>query len=140
MKYLSLVVMSLFLLSACQQSGTHEDAAEEVSVNENVVADAESKLALEGMVCSMGCVSAIQNELRATPGVAFAAVNYEESFASIKYDSKLVSEEELIAAIEGIGDHSYSAKKYDEADEAEEDTEMEETIEVMEAVESVVAH
>ena len=136
MKYLSLILLSVMLLSACHHSAEQEAALEEVNVNENVVADAKTKLALDGMVCAMGCVSAIQNELRATPGVASAIVNYDESFASIEYDSKLVNEDQLIAAIQGIGDHSYTAKKF-EIEESNSDVEMEETIE---AVESVVAH
>jgi len=133
MKYLSLVILSVFFLSACQQSS--EQAVAEVLVNENVVADAETKLALDGMVCAMGCVSAIQNQLLATPGVAFAAVNYDESFATIKFDSKLVNEEALIASIESIGDHSYSAKKYNEVS-----SEDEQTIEVVEVIETVMTH
>lgn len=130
MKYLSLVILSVFFLSACQHSN------EEVSINENVVADSETKLALDGMVCAMGCVSAIQNQLKSTPGVAFATVNYEEGFAIIKYDSKLVNEDGLIAAIGSIGDHSYSAKKYSESTSKED----EETIDVVEAVETVMQH
>jgi len=133
MKYLSLVILSVFFLSACQQSS--EQAVEAVLVNENVLADAETKLALDGMVCAMGCVSAIQNQLLATPGVAFAAVNYDESFATIKFDSKLVNEEALIASIESIGDHSYSAKKYNEVS-----SEDEQTIEVVEVIETVMTH
>ncbi len=134
MKYLSLVVLSVFFLCACQHS--NEQVMEEVTINENVVADAKTKLALDGMVCAMGCVSAIQNQLRATPGVAFAAVNYDDSFVTIKFDSKLINEEELIAAIQSIGDHSYSAKKYSETT-AEED---EETMEIVEAIETVMQH
>ncbi|MCB9256130.1 MAG: heavy-metal-associated domain-containing protein [Chitinophagales bacterium] len=121
MKYLSVVLLAFSFLVACNNS-CEKPSGEEQVVNADVVADSESKLALEGMVCSMGCVSAIQNELRSTNGVAFAEVNYEESFATIKYDSKLVSEAELIAAIEGIGDHSYKAWVFEEANEEKSDS------------------
>lgn len=139
MKNIILGILSVFFLSACQQNN-NQAGVEELTVNENVVADAETKLALDGMVCSMGCVSAIQNELRATPGVAFAAVNYEERFATIKFDSKLVNEDALIAAIENIGDHSYSAKKFSDGEGAMDEREVEETVELMEAVGTVVGH
>lgn len=142
MKYLSIVVLAFGLLVSCNNS-SENPGGEEVVVNADVVADSESKLALEGMVCSMGCVSAIQNELRSTNGVAFAEVNYEESFATIKYDSKLVSEAELIAAIEGIGDHSYKAMVYNETHEEvldSSDVELQETLEALEEVGTVLGH
>lgn len=135
MRYLGIVLVSAFLLSACS-SNSSEAGMEDVVVNTDVVADAETKLAVEGMVCSMGCVSAIQNELRSMDGVAFATVNYEESFATVKYDSKLVDEEALIAAIGGIGDNAYSAKPYSEV----EDEELIETMEAVEEVGSVLGH
>jgi copper chaperone CopZ len=131
MKYLSLVLLSVVFLSACNQAADSEIGVEKVAVNQDIEADTETKLALDGMVCSMGCVAAIQAKLRETPGVAFASVNYDESFASIKFDSKLVNENDLIAAIGSIGDHSYSAKKYEVAAA---DMEMEETLEAAEPV------
>lgn len=128
-------MMSAFLLSACNSDSSKANA-EEVTVNSDVVADAETKLAVEGMVCSMGCVSAIQNELRSLNGVATAEVNYEESYATITFDSKLVNESDLIAAIGAIGDNAYSAKAFN----GEDDEEMEEMIEVLEEVGTVVSH
>ena len=133
MRYLGIVLLSAFLLSAC---GSDSAKNEEVVVNEDVVADAESKLAVNGMVCSMGCVSAIQDELRSMDGVAFAAVDYDASVATIKFDSKLVNEEELIAAIGGIGDGTYSATVYTE----DENEELIETLEAIEEVGTVLGH
>lgn len=135
MRFLGIVIISAFLLSACSSDSNNANA-EEVIVNSNVVADAETKLAVEGMVCSMGCVSAIQNELLSLNGVATAVVNYEESYASITFDSKLLNENDLIAAIGGIGDNAYSAKAYNEETEKE----IEEMIEVLEEVGTVVGH
>ena len=123
------------VLFSCGDSGS--TAVKDITVNENVVADTESELAIEGMVCSMGCVAAIQDELKSTNGVAFAAVDYENSKAIIKYDSKLVSEDELIAAIQNIGDHQYSASKVVNSVDTEND-EFIETIEVLEEVSSAL--
>lgn len=118
MRFLTIVLVAILALSACNNSST-ETVENEVSVNENVVADSKAKLAVEGMMCEVGCVGAIQNELRSTPGVASAVVNFEGSYATIEYDSKLVDENELIAAIEGIGDHAYTAKSFEETEEVE---------------------
>lgn len=118
------------MLSSCS-SANKEEAS--VNINENVVADASTKLAVEGMVCSMGCVAAIEDKLNSTLGVSGAKVSYEGGFAEIDYDSKLVSEDELIAAIGSIGDHAYSAKPF-----TTETQETDELVEVAEAVETIV--
>ncbi len=119
MRYFGLLFLAFLAFNSCSNSQS-EALVEEVSVNEDVVADAKSHLAIEGMVCSMGCVSAIQDKLRSTLGVASAVVNYDESYATIEYDSKLVNEGELIAAVGSIGDHSYSALPFEDDETAEE--------------------
>ena len=113
MRYIGLLFIALLALSSCS-SDSSQTAVEKVEVSEDVVADSKSKLAVEGMVCSMGCVSAIQNKLRATPGVASAVVNYEESYAMISFDSKMLDENQLIEAIGSIGDNSYSANPFED--------------------------
>lgn len=131
MKYLTLLLVGFLAFSSCS-SECEKPVSETIEINEDVVADSNSKLAVEGMVCSMGCVSAIQDELRSTPGVANAVVNYEEGTANIEYDSKLVNESELIAAIGNIGDHAYSAKVFEESVELTEGETEEEEVAVEE--------
>ena len=124
MKYAGILLIALLALSSCS-SDSSQTAVEKNEVNEAVLADSKSKLAVEGMVCSMGCVSAIQNKLRATPGVASAVVNYEESYAMISFDSELVDENQLIEAIGSIGDNSYSANPFEDIEMAPEADGME---------------
>lgn len=113
MRYITILLLAFLVFNSCSNQ-TSDETKVEVEINKDVVADSKSTLAVEGMVCSMGCVAAIQDKLRSTPGVASAVVNYEESLASIEFDSKLVNESELIAAIGSIGDHAYSAKPLEE--------------------------
>ena len=127
MRYAGIVFIALLALSSCS-SDSSQTAVEKIEVSEDLVADSKSKLAVEGMVCSMGCVSAIKDKLRATAGVASAVVKYEESYAMISFDSKLVDENQLIEAIGSIGDHSYSAKPF-------EDLEMDPEVDGMELTE-----
>lgn len=116
MRFLTIVLVAILALSSCNNSSCEKGESEVTVNNEDVVADSKTKLAVDGMMCEMGCVSAIQNELRSTPGVASATVNFEGSFATIEFDSKLVDEKQLIAAIEGIGDHAYTAKVFEEGE------------------------
>jgi len=143
MKKINIGILGLGLLFtiSCGSSHDHhaEDNTEEVVVNENVVADAESNFKVEGMVCAMGCAAVIQEELGKVNGVAFAEVNFEKELATIKYDSKLVSEADLIAAIENVGDDLYTATKV-EGETENLDAEVEETSDVLDVVETVVSH
>tara|TARA_B110000483_G_scaffold152327_1_gene181182 strand:+ start:12587 stop:12994 length:408 start_codon:yes stop_codon:yes gene_type:complete len=123
MRYIGLLFIALLALSSCS-SDSSQTAVEKVEVSEDVVADSKSKLAVKGMVCSMGCVSAIQDKLRSTPGVASAVVNYEESYAMISFDSKMLDENQLIEAIGSIGDNSYSANPFEDIEMAPEVDDM----------------
>lgn len=116
MRLLTIILAVFFGFSSCSESSSTQ-AENEASTQFDdvvVVADSKTKLAVDGMMCEMGCVSAIQKELRSTPGVASATVNFEGNYAMVEFDSKLVDENQLIAAIEGIGDHAYSAKIFEE--------------------------
>lgn len=137
MKSIIFIFLSAAFLFSCNnhESCDKDSAVKEVVNNEDVVADSETVLAVEGMMCEMGCVSAIQKELKSTPGVANAVVNFENEIATISFDSKQVNEEDLIAAIEGIGDHAYKATKV-EASSENLDEQVEEVIEVIEATQA----
>ena len=135
---LSVVTLGLFLMTSCGGSCEKTAEKEAVVVNENVVADAETQFNVEGMVCAMGCAAVIQEELGKVNGVAFAEVNFEDELATIKYDSKLVSEDELIAAIENVGDDLYKANKVEAKENL--DPEVEEVSDVMDVVNTVVTH
>jgi copper chaperone CopZ len=142
MRLLGIVALGLIMLASCNNSSCEKGQVEEVVVNENVVANAETKLAIEGMVCSMGCVTAIQNELRSTNGVAFAEVNFEEGSALIKFDKQLIDEAALIEVITNIGDHAYTAKPFVNEEIMNDDAsdEDEETAEVISELNSTLAH
>ncbi len=115
MRLLTIILAVFFGFSSCSESSSTQTENEaSTQLDDVVVADSKTKLAVDGMMCEMGCVSAIQKELRSTPGVASATVNFEGNYAMVEFDSKLVDENQLIAAIEGIGDHAYSAKIFEE--------------------------
>ena len=59
-------------------------------------------LPVEGMTCA-SCQATVQRALRATPGVAQAAVNLMTHEATIVYDPAVLGPERLVAAINDIG-------------------------------------
>ena len=65
-----------------------------------------SKFSIEGMTC-VACVDAVQNAVRALPGVTTIRVSLALCQASVIHDPVLVSESELAAAITSSG---YTAK------------------------------
>lgn len=125
MRFSIIILAVLLIFSSCTNSTSGHAENEGSALNEEavVVADSKVKLAVDGMMCEMGCVGAIQKELRSTPGVALATVNFEGNYADVEFDSKLVNEDQLIAAVEGIGDHAYSAKIFKEVAEEDETAE-----------------
>jgi len=72
--------------------------AEAVEVSPN----AEVKMFVSGMTCVMGCKGAIEKSLNAQEGVASFAIVFEDSVATVSYDSTLVSAEELADAIGSV--------------------------------------
>ncbi|MFH0701124.1 MAG: heavy metal translocating P-type ATPase [Candidatus Woesearchaeota archaeon] len=69
----------------------------------------KTTLKIQGMHCA-SCATIINKVLTKVPGVKFANVNFSTEKAAIDYDSKIVNEQELIAAIKNKGYTAYIAK------------------------------
>jgi copper chaperone CopZ len=109
-----ILMLSLAFTTSCGSS-----ANEEKVEKPEVVADSETKLAIEGMMCEKGCVGLISKELTKMTGVGEFDINFEEASAEIEYDSKQTNVEEIISMIEGLADHSYKASIFEEVQEME---------------------
>jgi len=59
-------------------------------------------LKITGMTCT-GCAEHIQYEVKKVPGVAEASASYEEGKATVKYDARLTTPKDIIAAINSTG-------------------------------------
>jgi copper chaperone len=57
---------------------------------------------VDGMTC-MGCVGSVTRVLQAVTGVGKVDVSLEKAQASIEFDPKLASRDQLRAAVEGAG-------------------------------------
>ena len=54
------------------------------------------------MTCVMGCAGAIEKSLNAREGVASFAIVFEDSVATVSFDSTMVSAEELADAVGSV--------------------------------------
>lgn len=120
LKILPILLFSFAFTTACNSS-----SSEEKIEKPEVVADSETKLAIEGMMCVKGCVGLITKELNKMPGVGEFEINFDEAYAEIDYDSKQVSESEIIAMINSLADESYNASPFNDEEPEDEDFEIE---------------
>ena len=116
MKYLSSILIILFLAVACNspvgdqvntdnidEDWNENESTEEVAAIEIVVIN------VSGMHCE-GCEKTISDALSALEGVQDARASFTEEQAKVKYDPAIVSIKEFTAAIE---DKGYGVSDYE---------------------------
>lgn len=117
MKVYKIIVMLLFVAVTyigCDNANKKQDNKE----NKNVIAANTDTFSVNvsGMSCEMGCAKTIESKLAKKEGVLEAKVVFNDSIATIKYDTSKLDKKDLMAFIEGVGDGetykaSESAKK-----------------------------
>lgn len=115
-----LVFSLLVFASSCENSSsaTTETADNTEITYADAVADGNEKLvaslAIDGMSCEMMCGGKIAKTLKELEGVKDVEIDFTEidkqSFAIVEYDSKVISEKEMIAAVNAIADGIYKVK------------------------------
>lgn len=123
LRTLSNFILVFALLSfavSCENNGTAttEVAENTVITFAEAVAEGDEKLvasmAIDGMSCEMMCGGKIAKTLRELQGVKEVEIDFtemdQESFANVEYDSKVISEKELINAVNAIADGIYQVK------------------------------
>ncbi|MBI0398063.1 heavy-metal-associated domain-containing protein [Cyclobacterium marinum] len=68
----------------------------------------ELQLSIEGMHCQSGCANGIDNMLKEQKGIVSSETFFDTSSSVIRYNSKAISEKEIIALIE---DRGFKVKK-----------------------------
>ena len=102
MRTLSFLISLSFLVVSC---GQQEPEVTEMPVQPEVVEvvpNAEAEMFVSGMTCVMGCKGAIEKSLNAHEGVASFAIMFEDSAATVSFDSTMVSAEELADAVGSV--------------------------------------
>ena len=98
----------VFLLIGCGQSNSSEYKDEVLAV-----ADTKVEMTIDGMSCQVGCAAYIDEELEKVSGVVSANVSFENKLASITYDNSLISEHDIVSAINSLKDSAYSVASVD---------------------------
>jgi mercuric ion binding protein len=115
MRTLSFLISLSFLVVSC---GQPEPEVIEMPVQAEaaqVAPNAEAKMFVSGMTCAIGCKGAIEKSLNAHEGVAGFAIVFEDSVATVSYDSTMVSAVELADAVASVaGGGLYSATLLEE--------------------------
>jgi len=116
-------ILAFSVLAAC--SSTSEQSKETadangVKITRTVVKDANeakctAKIAVQGMSCAMACGGSIKNCLKGIDGVQKADVFFDperktDDVATVEFDNKVVTEKEMIAAIQKLNDGQYKVK------------------------------
>lgn len=118
MKYLFSII-ALAALVACSSQPEAVEHHGEVPVTRKVVENADvkkctAKLAVEGMSCAMMCGNMIKKSLSGVNGVKTANIDFKHEnkvdFAEVEFDEEVVTEKELVAAIEKLNDGQYKVK------------------------------
>lgn len=73
----------------------------------SLVANASTKLAIEGMTCEVGCAGTIEKTLNKTAGIKSCEVDFENKLASVEFDNNQISEEEIKSIIENLNEGQY---------------------------------
>lgn len=136
MKRLSIIASLVFLgfvTFSCSSSSEKEVKEVTEVLAENVIT---ADYSVEGMVCAMGCAKTIQDELAEMNGITACTVNFEEGKAHVEYDKTQLSENEIVALIEGMADGKYKVSEWQEKNEVEESTTSEESVEIDESEEN----
>ena len=96
-------LLLVFLMIGCGQTISSKYKEEVLSV-----ADTKAEMTIDGMTCQVGCAAYIDEELEKVSGVVSADVSFENKLASITYDNSLISEHDIVSAINSLKDSAYS--------------------------------
>jgi len=120
--FLALIVVSLGFFAACNNAA--EDN-EDITTEKSVI-DASKVLAvdykIEGMTCRMGCAKTIEKTVAGLNGVVASTVDFDAEKGHFEFDASIISENEIISAIESVADQ-YKVEQWKE----EKDTTIENT-------------
>jgi copper chaperone CopZ len=68
-------------------------------------------MSIEGMVCAVGCAAVIEKNLNQTVGIKEAKVDFETKKATLIFDAKVLSPNEVTQVVRNIG-VAYTVKDF----------------------------
>ena len=106
-------LLPILLLSCNSETANSPIQPEKVELAVNdMKADTEIKMEIEGMTCEKGCVTTIRNKVNRIKGVTDFVMDFDtdrsSDFSTIQFDSRVTSSVEIQNTIEGIAQGIYS--------------------------------
>jgi copper chaperone CopZ len=117
-KAISMIAI-VILIGSCAETADQQATVDDVNVTyTNVVAEGSEKhtaiLAIEGMACEMMCGNKIASTLSGLEGVRNTEINFEGegeiNSAVVEYDAAVISEKEMITAVNALANGHYKVK------------------------------
>ena len=104
MKKIFLLLSLGFIAIGCNEI-KKEKASEKNEIQHSNLAENHKNLeiGIEGMTCEIGCARTIQSKLSKVEGVSFAEVSFEHKKGQFSYDANIISKDEIVSKITGIG-------------------------------------
>lgn len=126
--FLALTIASLGFFTACNNAS--ENNEEEATTSEKSVIDESKVLAvdykIDGMTCKMGCAKTIEKTVAGLNGVVASSVDFDAEKGHFEFDASIISEKEIITAIEKVADQ-YKVEEWKEEKDATEENAPSET-------------
>jgi len=122
---ISLLLFSILFIS-CGESKKNQSVQQEDQAPQEVMAANYKSLEveIEGMTCEIGCARTIQSKLSKIKGVSYSKVSFEAKKGQFTYDSNILSKEDIVNKISGIGGGElYSVSSVSELEEVLEQVE-----------------
>lgn len=113
--FLAFTVASLGFFAACNNPS--EGNEEEATTSEKLVIDESKVLAvdykIDGMTCKMGCAKTIEKTVAGLNGIVSSTVDFDAEKGHFEFDASIISEKEIITAIESVADQ-YKVEQWKE--------------------------
>lgn len=106
-------ILPLFLFSCNTENSEGINTTEAIEIaKEDIKADTQIVIEIEGMTCEMGCVTTIRNKVNRMKGVTNFEMDFDtertSDYSTIQFDSRVVSAEDIKNTIEEIAQGIYS--------------------------------
>ena len=120
MKQVFIIALSSVVLFSCGGGGekpeeskeNKEKAAQtETPAKKEIIANAETTIQIDGMICEHACVSSVKKNILAMEGVTGIEVDFEKdrkvNSCTVKFDDQMLSEADFVNKINEINDGAY---------------------------------
>ncbi len=117
----SLSIVTLLIAGGC--GGSDAPAEAENSQPKMTVAEMENPSTLEveisGMMCPDGCAAVVQKEIYALDGISTSSVDFNSKTGTFEYDAAIISQHEIVAAIEKVNKGAYKIERSKSSEDSE---------------------